>query len=172
MPLCRLLLITFLFAGLTACLPPAPPAPPVVDAATLRQQAEARFAAEVAALPGAESLAVSGETVAAIIYSAGSLFADGAILPLPGGPALLDPLTALLARPEWCARLELRASRGISSEDDQSFAEGRQMLLERYLVRGKVDPKRLTWSVKGGAGAPLEIRFQPCSAASSAGVKE
>lgn len=171
MPPYRFFLIASLLLGFAACVPP-PPSAPVIDAAALKQQAEAQFAAEVATLPGAEPLAVSGKTVAAVAYPPGSLFAEGAILPLPGGPALLDPLSAILARPEWCAELALYGTRGGSVEDDQSFVEGRKMLLERYLLRGKVDANRFTWTAKGGAGAPLEIRFHPCSAASSAGVKE
>lgn len=147
----RLLMFLWLLLLLPACAPaPAPPVvppPPVLDAAALRLEA--------ATLPGVS--VADGEPLR-LAYPGEVLFAAGAALPLPGGTALLDPLTNfLLAHPEarWTGRV--RAAAGVSPEHAAALAQKRRELLERLFRNRGIAGERLKLVVETGEGAPLEL---------------
>jgi hypothetical protein len=103
------------------------------------------------------------------------LFARGAALPLPGGPALLDPLASLLAahpRGRWNGTV--RSAGGVSPDYDLALAEKRRELLERYLRLRGVPPDLVTLAAVAGEGPPLELWLQTdqgMNSATSSAVK-
>ncbi|WP_305041498.1 hypothetical protein [Geoalkalibacter sp.] len=151
------LIAAALLALLTACAAPtttpapsAPAAPLAVPVATL--------VPALAALPGAEAL--EGEV--GVGYPGEVLFAAGAVLPLPGGLELLDPLAEVLhAHPGNRWSLRVRAATEHGKDYDLALAEGRAGLLQRFFTRRGISAERLDWQVAAEDGAPLEVRPLP-----------
>lgn len=148
-------IIALLLVLLAACAAPRPKAPPVFQPTVAAPEA---LQSALAALPGAEAL--DGEI--GIRYPGEVLFAAGAVLPLPGGLKLLDPLAeVLLAHPGNAWTLRVRAATVHGRDYDLELAEGRATLLQRFLARRGVAAERLEWQVEADAGAPLEVRPRP-----------
>lgn len=143
--------------------PVAAPLPAVVE--TLQQLA--------ARLPGAELSTPDGNLL--IAYPQASLFAPGAVLPMPGGPEVLDPLANYLkADPaaRWDAKVMAATSNG--SDYDLALAQKRSELLQRYLRNRGVVEGQILWGAQSGEGIPLTLKRRPVQSAggSSSGVKE
>ncbi|KIH77798.1 hypothetical protein SAMN05660860_01305 [Geoalkalibacter ferrihydriticus] len=144
-------ILILLLSLLTACAAPLPDAPVVAPPAA----SPAALTSALAALPGAELLDTDE---IGIRYPGEVLFSSGAVLPLPGGVGLLDPLARFLVDypgNRWA--LKVRAETEFGEEYDQRLAEGRAELLKRYLLRRGVAPGQLDWQIEAGAGAPLEV---------------
>jgi outer membrane protein OmpA-like peptidoglycan-associated protein len=161
-------LIVALLLAACAATPPPPqtqPPPPLPHSEELRQRLHA--------LPQAQS-AVDGPLL--VTYPEERLFADGAVLPLPGGTRVLDPLALLLREfPDLRWQATVRAQTEISTEYDQTLAQGRAQLLERYLHNRQVRSGTVTFRAAAEAGPPLEIvlltDLQAGGEASSSAVK-
>jgi len=152
-----------LFLALCSCVPGAPPSPPL-DLPAL--------SAAAAALPGVR---IDSVDPLSLSYPDEVLFARGAALPLPGGPALLDPLASLLAahpRGRWNGTV--RSAGGVSPDYDLALAEKRRELLERYLRLRGVPADLVTLAAVAAEGPPLELWLQTdqgMNSATSTGVK-
>jgi len=159
---------------LLACAAPAPPPPPAappearIDPAVLRSEA--------AALPGA---VVAAEEPLTLHYPGPALFAEGAVLPLPGGTAVLDPLAAFLAaHPELLWTGTVRAGAAESPEYGAELAAKRRELLERFFHGRGVSAGQLQLSAAAGEGVPLaltlvaEDQAEAASPASSSAEKQ
>jgi hypothetical protein len=129
--------------------------------------AQQKMATQLQALPGA---VVNAENLQ-ISYPVGSLFAEGSVLPLPGGMEMLDPLIDLLIyNPQFEVNGIIRSS-GHEEQHDLLLAGKRLELLQTIFQNRGLDAGRLQWKMAAGAGAPLELQFQPASAATSSGEK-
>ncbi len=130
-----------------------------VDVETLNQQ--------LLALPGA----VVDLNSMTVIYPGDVLFAPGAVLPFPGGMEVLEPLMNwILQSAEIYGEAKVRST-GHPGDYDRTLAEKRRELLERLFQNRGVTSDRLQLIVDESAGAPLEIRFQLRSPATSSGEK-
>ncbi len=119
------------------------------------------------ALPGA----VVSEDGLTISYPGNSLFAEGSVLPLPGGMAVLEPLANLLNINRQFKVLVAVRSSGHAEEYDKVLATKRMQLLETIFINRGLEEARLQMRALTGAGAPLELVLQPLSAESSSGEK-
>lgn len=90
-------------------------------------------------------------------YPVGALFAEAALLPLPGGVATLDPLAMLLRQSTHTWRLTVRAATGEGLEYDRQLAAERTRVLQTYFKNAGVDLRRLTFLSLAEAGDPLEL---------------
>ena len=121
----------------------------------------AALATELSRLPGA---AVSREPLR-FSYPGEVLFGRGAVLPMPGGIGLLDPLAEFFLRhpgPAW--QVELRVQTEHGHDYDQSLAEKRSELLATYLLHKGVDLSRLFFQPEAAAGQPLVFTLKQPSA--------
>ncbi len=104
--------------------------------------------AQLAQLPGA---AVTGGDAVQFSYPDGAMFGVGAVLPLPGGTGLLDPLADFFLRNPglpWSVDVQVKTAHGV--DYDQNLAEKRSELLATYLL---------------SKGVQLEdLHFQPATA--------
>ena len=144
-----LLLFPLLLLACAAPPPPAPPAAPEVrlDPAALRNEA--------AALPGVDVAAAEPLTLS---YPGAALFAEGAVLPLPGGTAVLDPLVAfLLAHPELHWAGTVRSGAAASQTYGAELAEKRLELLARFFRGRGVAAGQLQLTAEVGEGVPFEL---------------
>lgn len=152
-----------LLLALCSCVPGAPPAPPLDIPA---------LSAAAAALPGVR---IDSVDPLSLSYPDEVLFARGAALPLPGGPALLNPLASLLAahpRGRW--KGTVRSAGGVSPDYDLALAEKRRELLERYLRLRGVPADLVTLAAVAAEGPPLELwlqKDQGMNSATSSAVK-
>jgi outer membrane protein OmpA-like peptidoglycan-associated protein len=144
-------LLSLLLILLAACAPApsgSPKAPQQVDLSGLRQQ--------LALLPGVE---VQEEPLA-FSYPEQVMFGKGAVLPMPGGPTLLDPLAAFLKHnPQLVWQVEVRAQTDQGQAYDQALAEKRSELLATYLLSKGAELKNLHFQPRASAGVPLELRL-------------
>ena len=119
-------------------------------------------------LPGAvmsaDSLLVS--------YPGDSLFASGAVLPLPGGMAVIDPLVELLLQNKTFQGAGTVRSSGHSAEYDRLLATKRLEILARIFQNRGLPQDRLQWVAEVGTGAPFELQLQLISSDTSAGEKK
>lgn len=135
---------------LCSCVPGAPPAPPLLDIPAL--------SAAATTLPGVR---IDSVDPLSLSYPDEVLFARGAALPLPGGPALLDPLARLLAaHPQGHWQGTVRSAGAVSPDYDLALAEKRRELLERYLRLRGVPDDLVTLSAVAAEGPPLELRLE------------
>lgn len=110
--------------------------------------------AQLAALPGIE-VAPTEPLVAS--YPAGSLFAAAALLPMPGGVSVLDPLATFLRRSNLSWQLKVRAATGEGVEYDHQLAAARVQILQQYFAAAGVDLRRMLFRSVAEDGAPLEL---------------
>ena len=151
------LLIWLCFLLLSGCVASTGPAKPKVDVETLHQQ--------LLLLPGA----VIDLNTLTVAYPGDVLFASGAVLPLPGGMEVLDPLMSWMLRSDEIIGTALVRSTGHAADYDQALAEKRRELLERLFQNRGLTSDRLKLVVDESPGPPLEIRFQFRSSATSSG---
>ena len=118
-------------------------------------------------LPGAV-ISADGLTIS---YPAENLFAVGAVLPMPGGMEVLDPLLELLLQNSQVRGIGTVRSAGNSAEYDQLLATQRMELLLRIFRNRGLTEERLQLTAEVGPGAPLAIELQPVSSDNSADEK-
>ena len=145
---------------LVACaLPPRQDSPEVI-----RQQLQE----QLIALPGA----VISDDGLQVSYPDESLFAAGAVLPLPGGMEVLDPLVDLLLQNSQVRGVGTVRSTGHSAEYDLLLATRRvEFLLQIFRNRGLAGD-RLQLTPEVGPGVPLELQLQSIISDNSAGAKQ
>ena len=139
----RLIVIIVLLL-LTACAGTRPQAVKI-DHSTVLSQLEQ--------LPG-----VQLETVEPVQFSypAQTLFGAGAVLPLPGGTAILDPLAVFFQRnPGLKWRVSVQVQTAYGTTYDQHLAEKRSELLATYLLSKGVSLEDLQFHPEAAAGQPL-----------------
>ncbi len=137
----------YLFAGLllllTSCAPPKP-------AGQLKHD---QLLPQLSRLPGA---VVAATEPASFSYPAEVMFGSYAVLPLPGGPKLLNPLAGFLKQnPQLLWRVDIRAQTGYGAGYDQALAEKRSELLASYLLSKGVDLKGLSFQPAAAVGDQL-----------------
>lgn len=168
----RLLLVPLALPLLFAACAPLSSAPSKAPAGKTAQAAlEERFAAQLAALPGA--VVERQETTLTIRYPDQVLFADGAALPFPGGRELLDPLSELLLLPAAPWQGTVRVAPGSAFGQEAALADKRVELLTRYFARRGLPAGVPALRGEVAAGAPFELSLQaaPVTPASSAAEK-
>lgn len=148
-----------LFCGfiLSACAPASggPKAGPAVQQPTrVEPLSHQRLREELARLPGAR---LSPGDPLQVSYPAGSLFAESALLPMPGGAGALDALAAVLRQSHLSWVLRVRASTGEGAAYDAKLAAERARILQLYLTNAGVDLRRISLMSVAEAGAPLEL---------------
>ena len=154
---CKRLVLLLSISALVGCVAATDPGIDKVDIEVVNQQ--------LLALPGAV-VDLNNMTVA---YPGDVLFASGAVLPFPGGMEVLEPLMNWLLQSEDYSGEALVRSAGHAVDYDLVLAEKRRELLELLFRNRGVTTDRLKLVVDEGAGAPLEIRFQLRSSATSSG---
>jgi outer membrane protein OmpA-like peptidoglycan-associated protein len=134
---------------LLSCTPPGGPAPGPVP----EQVDKASILTQLAALPGV--LIDSGDRLS-FSYPDQAMFAAGAVLPLPGGTRVLDPLAAFLLRnPDLVWRVDVRAATRYGEDYDQNLAEKRSELIATYLLKKGVGLHNLHFHPAAVTGEPL-----------------
>ncbi len=84
------------------------------------------------------------------------MFGKGAVLPLPGGPKLLDPLAEMLKQnPELAWQVAVRAKTEHGQSYDQALAEKRSELLATYLLSKGAELGKLDFQPDAAVGDPL-----------------
>ena len=142
---------------LAGCVAATGPGSMQVDVEVLNQQ--------LLELPGAV-VDLNSMTVA---YPGDVLFAPGAVLPFPGGMEILEPLMNWMLQSEDVFGEARVRSAGHAADYDLILAEKRRELLERLFRNRGITSDRLQLIVDESVGAPLEIRFQLRSSATSSG---
>ncbi len=140
------------------CTPAIVPEAPLATRPSPSPQEAPKPALEVAlaALPGA--VPAPSEGAAGVAYPTGSLFAQRAVLPMPGGPRLLEPLVELLKRyPQQRWRFLVSARTGEGAAYDERLARQRRVLLERYLRSRAVALEQIEFTLVAQAEVPLRI---------------
>jgi len=135
---------------LSACAPTAagPGKTPPMNAQLLRD--------ELAELSGV----ILTEEPLLVRFPVGTLFAEEALLPMPGGVEVLDPLAAILRKSNQSWLIKVRAATGEGAEYDARLASERAGILKTYLVAAGVDPESLEFTSLAEAGDPLEMRLK------------
>ncbi len=113
---------------------------------------------EIEKLPGAR---IREGNPVRIRYPAGVLFGDASVLPMPGGPDLLDPLVRLIRRSGLAWQLRVHAVSGKGAEYDSLLARERVKVLRAYLQASGVDLEKISIRVVPGPGVPLELNIAP-----------
>ena len=149
-----LFLCAFMLAG---CVAVTGPGRSQVNAEALNQQ--------LLELPGAV-VDLSNMTVA---YPGDVLFAPGSVLPFPGGMEVLEPLMNWMLQSAEISGIAQVRSAGHAADYDLTLAEKRRELLERLFRNRGITADRLQLIVDESVGAPLEVRFQLRSSATSSG---
>lgn len=125
----RKILAGLILTLLLSCATSGGPRPVVFDRATIITQ--------LSTLPGA---VVQSDGVLQFSYPEQALFGAGAVLPLPGGSKLLDPLAAFFLRhPGLLWQVDIQVGTGYGTAYDQALAEKRSELLATYLLSKGVD---------------------------------
>jgi outer membrane protein OmpA-like peptidoglycan-associated protein len=150
--ICLLILVTLL----AACAAPTPQPPAAEAPASMAVQED--LAAEMAQLPG---ISVVAEGPLRGAFPGATLFAAGAVLPLPGGMEMLEPLAEFLRRhPDTRWTMQVRAATEFSTDYDRSLAQTRAELLLRYFTRKGLDMQRFEFTAEAGEGATLGLRLR------------
>jgi len=150
-------LLSLLF--LAACAIPPPQDSPEV----FRQKLQGQLVGLPGAVVSADGLTIN--------YPGENLFAVGAVLPLPGGMEVLDPLLELLLQNGQVRGVGTVRSAGNSADYDLVLATQRMDLLLRIFRNRGLTEEQLQLKAEVGPGAPLTIQLQPISSASSVGEK-
>lgn len=151
----RVLSLWFLLL-LASCAPASRPQPATFDLGSLP--------AQLASLPGA---VVDEEGGIKFSYPDQSMFGEGAVLPLPGGIKLLDPLADFFLRsPGLVWKIDVQTHTEYGPDYDQTLAEKRSELLATYLLSKEVDLRGLQFHPLAAAGDALVFTLnQPQQAA-------
>jgi len=141
--------VFLLLVLLSACAVPGPEEP--------------EFPEAMLALPGA--VVNPGERI--VEYPGESLFAAGAVLPLPGGMEILDPLIAfMLANPGLTGTGTVRSD-GPDADYHRRLAQKRKELLTAVFRNRGLPAERLIITSEVGPGVPFDLKFQPFEGGSS-----
>jgi len=153
----RILALPVLLLFVTGCqtLAPKTPKAPVKAPITYRQ--------EIKRLPGA----TLGHDGLQALYAEGGLFAAGAVLPMPGGMEMLQPLIDWLHANRTLAVVAIVRADEADQKAAQQLAETRKQLLKRVFANRGLTSERIEWRVEVGTGAPLELKFQLIDGSSS-----
>ena len=146
----------YLFAGLllllTSCAPAKPAGQLNVD----------QLLPQLSQLPGA---VVAATEPASFSYPAEVMFGSYAVLPMPGGPKLLNPLAGFLKQnPQLRWQVDVRAQTGYGENYDQALAEKRSELLATYLLSKGVALQGLYFQPSAAAGDQLEFTLKASEA--------
>lgn len=121
--------IAFVVLLLISCVP--------LEGARPRQADQEAIAAQLDRLPG---VLVQRQNGLQFSYPEQSMFGAGAVLPLPGGTGLLDPLAEFLLRNAGLVwQVDVQAHTGHGAVYDQTLAEKRSELLASYLLSKGVE---------------------------------
>ncbi|WP_020678196.1 hypothetical protein [Geopsychrobacter electrodiphilus] len=120
-------------------------------------------------LPG---VLVSGTDPLTVRFPVGTLFATGSVLPMPGGPDMLDPMIRLMKDSHRTWQLTLRAKTGEGKAYDQSLADARLIVMQTYLKSSGVNSSNITFNAVAGEGAPLEMQLLQKGSTTDKGVKK
>jgi hypothetical protein len=163
-------LIILLICGFLAACTPGPAVQPQISSgvSVANPLSSAALRAELAKLPGALVSATDPLTVS---FAAGTLFAEGAVLPMPGGTGLLDALAALVKDSNLSWQLKLRAAPGKGVAYAQSFASQRALVLRTYLRNFGIDLRNLQFVALAEDGVPLEMQVISSGSNPAKGVK-
>lgn len=108
---------------------------------------------QLTTLPGVQ---ITADRPVQFSYPAQSMFGTGAVLPLPGGVRLLDPLASFFQRnPGLSWRVDVQVQTEYGIDYDQSLAEKRSELLASYLLSKGVPLEDLTFHPEAADGPPL-----------------
>jgi outer membrane protein OmpA-like peptidoglycan-associated protein len=137
----------YLLAGLllllVSCAPPKSSKP--IDRETLLPQ--------LSQLPG---VVASATEPLSFGYPEQVMFGSRAVLPMPGGPQLLNPLAQFLKQhPQTLWQVDLRVQTIYGAEYDQTLAEKRSELLASYLLSKGVNLQSLYFQPSFADGDPL-----------------
>jgi hypothetical protein len=138
-------LLTALLLLLTAC---------VADSSRTKKIDPALVLAQLAQLPG---VTIESSQPPQFSYPEQTMFADGAVFPLPGGTPLLEPLALFLTSTSGSWRADVRAKTTYGPEYDQLLAEKRSELLATYLSKKGVDLQLVTFYPQAAEGPPLTL---------------
>jgi len=111
--------------------------------------------AELAKIPGIQ-VAVGEPLVAS--FPAGVLFAQGSVLPMPGGTEPLDALSTLVKRSGKSWAIKLRADSDEGQLYDAQLVSKRVKLIKTYFKSSGVNLRKLSITAVAEAGASLELR--------------
>jgi len=135
-------LLLGLWLLLAACAPPKPAKQITVESLLPQLQR----------LPGA----VVTVTPPSFSYPEQVMFGSYAVLPMPGGPKLLNPLAGLLKRnPQLLWQVDVRVQTEYGDDYDQALAEKRSELLASYLLSKGVALQGLYFQPAAAAGDQL-----------------
>jgi len=119
----------------------------------------AQLRSEFASLPGA---LVSETDPLIVSFPVGTLFAAGAVLPMPGGAGLLDALARVVKDSNLLWQMKVRAATDGGQRYNQDLAEERVRVLKVYLTGSGVNLRHLRFSAVAEGGASLEmLALQP-----------
>lgn len=107
------------------------------------------------ALPGVQ---VPESEPLRVLFPAGVLFAQGAVLPMPGGSGMLDRIAGLLKDSNLSWRLILRAASGEGAEYDESLAAARAKVLKTYFNDVGLNSRMIAFQAVAEAGPLLEMQ--------------
>jgi hypothetical protein len=163
-------LIILLICGFLAACTAGPAVQPQSSSgvSAANRLSHAALRAELAKLPGAQ---VADSEPLIVKFPAGTLFADGAVLPMPGGTGLLDALAALVKDSNLFWQLKLRAAPGKGAAYAQSFAAQRVLVLQTYLRNSGIDLRNLQFVALAEDGVPLEMQVISSGSNSAKGAK-
>lgn len=148
-----LLLICLL---LSACAP-GTGLKPAADILTTEMKANLSYPQlrkELAKLPGAQ---ISDGEPLLVSYPVGTMFAESAVLPMPGGAGQLDALVVLIKQSGLAWRLKVRAASGDGEKYDAQLSAARAEVLRTYLQASGVNLRKISIMAVAESGAPLEL---------------
>ncbi len=122
---------------------------------------------QVPLLPGAM---VSADGLQ-ISYPDNTLFAEGSVLPLPGGMSVLDPLIDFLMTNRDFTVAGIVRSAGHDPDYDRLLAGKRRDILGAIFQNRGIEEQRLQLVTATGSGPPLELTLQLPGSSSSSGEK-
>jgi len=149
-------MLALLWLTATACTPPLASQQATPPQKAGKAEEDGGLPQRLGELPGSKQLEEPGLT--GVAYPEGSLFARGAVLPLPGGSALLEPLVGLLKESKsqrW--RIVLSARTGQGADYDQRLAEQRMVIVQRYLQNRGVALSLVDFAIDPQASVPLQL---------------
>lgn len=143
----------YLLAGLLLLLVSCAPATTVRQANSEKQVNSEKLLVPLSQLPG---VVASATEPLSFSYPEQVMFGTHAVLPMPGGPKLVNPLAQFLKQnPQlsWQVDIRVRTIYGVAY--DQALAEKRSELLASYLLSKGVNLQNLHFQPTAAAGDQL-----------------
>ena len=145
-------LLAILLLLLVSCAPPK----------SATQSNRDNLLPQVSQLPGA--VVANGEPLS-FGYPAQVMFGTHAVLPMPGGPKLLNPLAEFLKQnPQVPWLVDVRVQTIYGDEYDQALSEKRSELLANYLLSKGVDLHNLYFQPSSSEGDQLVFTLKKTAA--------